>query len=131
MRREYSYRNLDVKKASERRRIFWALHGVERRVVWSLLRPFCLADYDIDTEECCASDYHIPDSIVASVDRRAGPFGGDPMMAQWSSQVDASMAVFCLTRIMSRIFVDIHRGDRPIADLKTSVPTQLAFARAI
>jgi hypothetical protein len=52
-------------------------------------------------------------------------------MAQWPSQVDASIAVFCLTRIMSRIYVDIHRGDRPIADLKTSIPTQLAFARAI
>ncbi|KIW33606.1 uncharacterized protein PV07_00442 [Cladophialophora immunda] len=126
MHREYSYRGLDPKKASARRRIFWSIYGLERRVAWSLRRPFCLADYDIDTEEPAASDYYIPDSI-ASVQRADHPLSGGPVAAR--SQVHASAAVFGLTRIMSRVYVDIHRVDKPIADLKKEVPTQLALLR--
>lgn len=126
MHREYSYRNLDPKTASARRRIFWTVYSLERRVAWSLRRPFSLADYDIDTEEATASDYYVPDSIT-SLQLRDSPSRRYSVAAP--SQLSASMAVFRLTRIMSRVYVDISRVGKPISELKEGVPVQLALLR--
>lgn len=124
MHREHYYRNLDPETAHSRRRLFWSVYSMERRIAWSLRRPYSIADHDIDTLETQPTDYTVPDTLSAvRLDKHTSSHGHSS-----SSQTDiipASYAVFALTRITSRVYVDIYSVGKARSDLRNEVPSLL------
>ena len=119
MHRAYYYRHCDSKTAHSRLCLFWCVYTLERHICWALRRPFSIADLSIDAE--------VPSELVAYDFLGFHP-DGSAFCRQCPvprATLSAATAGLQLTRIMSPMFVEIHRVDRPLPELKNSIPSLL------
>lgn len=104
------HRNFDGPRVTDqrRKRIFWTIYMVERSIARTMGRPMCLSDRDIDVD--------LPANVDESIDTE-----GDMIYALNQAPIPSAMSatihIFRLTRLESRIYSSVHRVDRNISDI--------------
>lgn len=121
MHRARYYHSLDPETAHSQRRLFWCVYVLERHICWALRRPFSITDQSIDVEETP----ELGGSEVLGLNPDGTPFCRQLPTGVPAFQSAAS-AGLRLTRIMSQLFVEIHRVDISLVELKSRVPSLLA-----
>lgn len=102
-----------------RKRIFWTIYMLERSIARTLGRPVCLADRDIDVELPANIDVDIEDDdgVFAAMSERQSP-----------SPMSASIHIFRLAQIESKIYSTVHRVDRSFSEIP---PRKFAHLRQL
>lgn len=99
-----------------RKRIFWTIYMLERSIARTLGLPVCLSDRDIEVDLPANVSEGIEDEADMQTALQQDP-GATPM--------SASIHIFRLAHLESRIYSSIHRVDRPATETSSRKATQL------
>lgn len=94
-----------------RKRLFWTIYMVERSIARTMGRPVCLSDRDIDVD--------LPMDVNEDEYSESGILSGQDQVRP-PSALSATIHIFRLARIESKIYSSVHRVDRPISDVPAS-----------